>query len=712
METRTYRVEGLSCSDCAGRIEAAVGSLEGVSDVEVSVNTGTLTFCVVTPAFDLTPVEKIVADTGHTLLTSSSTPRRTGGSFLAYMLSGMETRLTVLAGGLVVLGLLLSLTALPVLVRILLYAGAIVVGGVPVARSAYQEAWLSRGLGINSLMVIAIVGAMLIGEWSEAAIVVVLFSLGEALEGYAAERARGALDGLLALAPPVALRLDDAGLATEVLVQALALGDHVLVRGGDRVSVDGLVIAGTSAVDQAAITGESVPVDKAVGDEVFAGTVNTYGSLTVAVTHLAEDTTLSRMVALVRDAQSRQAPVQRFVDRFARVYTPAVAAAAALVAALPPLFFGQPFWGPEGWLLRALEMLVIACPCALVISTPVAVVSALTKAASEGVLIKGGRTLEALGRVDVFAFDKTGTLTKGEPVATDVEAVCGHDHSDGGHDHGLAYAAAVESQSSHPLAQAVVKAAAARRVRVPASEGVSVMAGQGVTGSVNGRRVTVGSHAYFDARVPHTDEVCRRADELADEGKTVLLVGCEDDVCSVVAVADEAREESAVAISELRAAGMRTIMLTGDSRGVASAIGGHVGVDEVRSELLPTEKLAVVRGLAEAGGTVAMVGDGVNDAPALAEAAVGIAMGGAGSDQALETADVILMGDDLRQLPRIVALSRRTNATIRANVAFALGIKAVVFALAVTGVATLWMAIVADVGASLVVILNGSRLRS
>ena len=509
------------------------------------------------------------------------------------------------------------------------------------------------------------------------------------------------------------------GLPNEVPVEQLAVGERVRIRPGDRVSVDGVIRAGQSAIDQAAITGESLPVDKAPGDAVFAGTVNTFGALEVEVTRLAADNTLSRMIALVEEAQSRQAPVQRFVDRFARVYTPVVTLIAALVAAVPPLFFGQPFWGDSGWLMRALQMLVIACPCALVISTPVSVVSALTNAAGRGVLIKGGRYLELLARVQVFAFDKTGTLTEGRPVTTDVLNVC----PDVNCGNGLQYAAALEAQSSHPLARALVAEAQAKQVAVLPAQDVSILSGRGVTGQVNGARMTVASHPYFDIQVPHSDDVCAEAERLSAQGKTVMLLSHDDalgnaSVCSVFAVADTARATSRQAIAELHALGdIRTVMLTGDSRPVAEAIAAQVGVDDVRAGLLPEEKVAAIRALAEGGRITAMVGDGVNDAPALAQADVGIAMGGAGtssataSAQAMETADVVLMGDDLRQLPFVVALSRRARRVIGANIALALGIKALVFGLAVTGVATLWMAIVADVGASLAVILNGMRLR-
>jgi Zn2+/Cd2+-exporting ATPase len=728
MEQHTYRIEGLTCIDCAGRIEAAVERLEGVGEVEVNAATGMLTFQVMAPDFDVAPVTRIVADTGHRLVVDPAA-RAPSGGFLRFMLNARATRLTFAAAVLLLVGLALRLAglwiAIPALMGTVMFALAILVGGATVVRAAYQEVWIARGLGINALMVIAVVGASLIGEWAEAAVVVVLFSLGEALEGYAADRARGALESLLDLVPPVALRVGKEGVTEAVPVEMLVPGDRVLVRPGDRVSVDGVVATGQSAVDQAAITGESMPVDKAPGDDVFAGTINTYGALEVTVRRLAEESTLSRMIALVREAQARQAPIQRFVDRFARIYTPAVAVVALLVAAVPPLAFGQPFWGDQGWLMRALQMLVIACPCALVISTPVTVVSALTRAASEGVLIKGGRTLEALGRVDVFAFDKTGTLTEGKPVITDVLNVC----ADDSHPHGgLDYAAAVEAQSSHPLARALLAEAHARNVTVLPSVEVRVLGGRGLSGEVNGRRVTVGSHPYFDVEIPHTEAVCIDASRLAAEGKTVMMVCHDESVCSVFAVADTPRAQAAVAVAALRGGhdglrasprrsgsrngrGVWTVMLTGDGEVVARTIGAQVGVDEVRAELLPEDKVAAVRELSEGGRVVAMVGDGINDAPALAEAAVGIAMGGAGSDQAMETADVVLMGDDLRQLPFLLGLSRRTQSTIRANIVAALVIKALVFVLAALGVATLWMAIVADVGASMAVILNGMRLR-
>ena len=711
MQTKTFTIEGLTCIDCAERIQAAVGRVEGVGDIQVDHLTGILTVSLAEPELQAGEIAGAVKAAGYTLSVENQRHRESGSmlNFVRFILSKRETTLTAVAGLLTLLGLALAVIGAPSWSRIALFAAAIIVGGAPLARYAFQELWISRRLGINALMVIAVVGAALIGEWAEAAIVVVLFSLGEALEGYATEQARGALEGLLDLAPPMALKLLPTGEVQETQVEQLSVGDRVLVRPGDRVSVDGVVRAGESDVDQAPITGESVPVRKKPGDEVFAGTINTSGALEVETTRLAADNTLSRMAALVREAQSRQAPVQRFIDRFARVYTPTVAGMAALVAVVPPLLFGQPFWGDHGWLMRALQMLVIACPCALVISTPVSLVSAMTSAASHGVLIKGGRHMEALSRVKAFAFDKTGTLTQGLPVITDVVDVCSCGNCP--ENCGLEHAASVEAQSSHPLALALLAEAEERGAAVYNAQDVTLLSGRGMEGRVNGAWVTVASHAHFDEFVPHQLSVCRQADELAAEGKTVIMVRHDDELCMLFGAADVPRSNSRQTLAELKAQGIHIVMLTGDSPEVAEKIGRQVGIDDVRAGLLPEEKVSVVAVLAEEYQSVAMVGDGVNDAPALARADVGVAMGGAGSAQAMETADIVLMGDDLAQLPFVLQLSRKTRQTVAANIIFALAVKAAVFALAAAGLATLWMAIVADVGASLAVILNGIRLR-
>ncbi|MCZ7543679.1 MAG: heavy metal translocating P-type ATPase [Anaerolineae bacterium] len=500
-------------------------------------------------------------------------------------------------------------------------------------------------------------------------------------------------------------------------VRDLHVGETILVKPGARIPMDGVVTSGTSAVNQALITGESMPVHKAPGAEVFAGTVNGEGALEIEVTQPASDNTLQQVIRLVEAAQSQKAPAQRFVDRFARVYTPAVVLVAALVATVPPLLFGAPFHDTadaQGWLYRALALLVVACPCALVISTPVAVISGITGAARRGVLIKGGAHLEALGRVRAFAFDKTGTLTEGRPVVTNYRAVdCVNDALCAPCDDVLALATAVERRSAHPLAQAVVAEAEKRGLAhayAPA-ESVEALAGRGVTGQVDGRTVTVGSHALFHEMYGECEPLHDRVSAAERQGETTMLLSDGARVRGFISVADKVRPTSRAAVAALKAMGgvETTVMLTGDNPAAARAIADAVGIDAVRASLLPQDKVEAVRALAARYGAVAMVGDGVNDAPALAGATVGIAMGGAGSAQALETADVALMADDLTKLPYAVGLARATSRVIAQNVAFSLGIKALFVALALMGMATLWMAVFADMGASLLVTLNRMR---
>jgi Cd2+/Zn2+-exporting ATPase len=503
-------------------------------------------------------------------------------------------------------------------------------------------------------------------------------------------------------------------------VEDLAIGELLLVRPGERIPMDGRVRQGRSAVNQAPITGESLPVDRGPGDQVFAGTINGAGALEVEVTSLAADNTVSRLIRLVEEAQAQKAPAQRWIDRFARVYTPVVVLLAACVAIVPPLFFGQPFLNTAettGWLYRSLTLLVIACPCALVIAIPVTIVSAISAAARHGVLIKGGVYLEALGRVRAIAFDKTGTLTVGRPALTRMLCV---DHDSGAEtncpqcEDVLALAAAVERRSSHPLALAVVQAAEARLLegRYAAAEGVEAVLGRGVRGVVAGREMAISSHHYVhELDLLHSDAFCQQVRSTEFVGQTTLVLHEDDAVRGYLAVADPLRSDAAEAIAALRASGIdHVVMLTGDNPAAARAIAAQAGIGDVRANLLPEDKLAAVDGLLAQYGDIAMVGDGINDAPALARATVGIAMGSAGSDQALETADVALMGDDLRLLPFAVRLSRRARAILMQNVALSLGIKAIFLILALGGAATLWMAVFADVGAALIVILNGMRL--
>jgi Cd2+/Zn2+-exporting ATPase len=556
---------------------------------------------------------------------------------------------------------------------------------------------------------VAVIGAAAIGQWAEAALVVVLFAFGNTLEAYTLDRARDAVRTLIDLSPQEATLIHE-GHEERVRVEALHAGDLVRVRPGERIPADGEVVEGASAVDEAPITGEAIPVDKVPGDRVFAGTVSGYGALVVRVTQPAGDSALARIVRLVEQAQSQRAPSQRFVDRFASIYTPVVLTLAAGIAAIPPLVTGAPLFD---WVYRALVLLVIACPCALVISTPVAIVSALARAARDGVLIKGGRYLEAAGSLNAVAFDKTRTLTAGEPVVTDVISLNGQNA-----DKVLEVAAAMERNSEHPLALAVVREARHRGLAPAPASDFEALPGRGAQGRVDGSLVMIGNRALLEECLAIPEEVDVRLLHLEQQGKTVFVLGrCEPTdgmpraLLGAIAVADQVRPESRATVQRLRDDGVQHIvMLTGDDLATASAIAAQVGIDEVRANLLPDQKVDAIETLLADYGAVGMVGDGINDAPALARATVGVAMGAAGTDAALETADIALMGDDLSKVPLTLALSRRTLAIIRQNIALALFIKGLFVALAVVGIATLWGAVFADVGTSLMVTLNGMRL--
>ena len=560
-------------------------------------------------------------------------------------------------------------------------------------------------LGINFLMTIAVAGAVVLGQWPEAAMVTVLFALAEAIEAYALDRSRGAIRALMALVPDTALVRTEAGAWEEVRASAVAVGQTFRVRPGARVPLDGTVVSGGSTVNEAPITGEPLPARKGPGDGVFAGTVNERGALDVRATRRSRDTTMARIVKTVQQAQAERGQTQRFVDRFARVYTPAVVVAATLVAVVPPLATGAPF---ADWFYRALVLLVIACPCALVISTPVTVVSGLAAAARRGVLVKGGAFLESGHRLRVVALDKTGTLTEGRPRLGAVVALA----AGVSEDDALELAAAVDAPSEHPLARALVAAWAERHPDRPPRpvEGFEALPGRGVRGVVGGETVHLGSRRLAREVGALTPEAQAALDRLERDGATAVVLTRGGTPLAALGVADGPRSSSAEVVRQLHALGVRTVLLSGDDSVPAAAVARAVGVQDARGGLLPDDKLAAIGRLREEHGPVGMVGDGINDAPALARADVGFAMGAAGSDTAIETADVALMDDDLRGLPRFLRLSRRTARVLRQNIALALGIKAVFFGLAVLGLATLWMAVFADMGASLLVTANGLRL--
>lgn len=582
------------------------------------------------------------------------------------------------------------------------YLGAVVLG----ARFVVVKAWYAaRKLrpDMNLLMTVAVLGATLIGEWFEAATVAFLFALSLALEGWSVGRARRAIAALLDLAPPTVRLLRPDGSEADVAVAEIRPGDRFLVPGGECIALDGRVVAGASAVNQAPITGESVPIEKHRGTEVYAGSINGDGTLTVEATKAANDTTLARIIHMVEEAHARRAPSEQWVERFARIYTPAVMVLALLVFLVPPLVFGAAW---EEWFYRALVLLVIACPCALVISTPVSIVASLAASARAGVLIKGGAFVEMPARLKAIAMDKTGTITRGEPEVVKVIPLGTHTEPEL-----LARAAALEARSTHPLSRAVLRYAEAKGVPPEPANDVQLLKGKGLTGTFAGEPYWLGSHRYVVECGQDTPEIASQAEALEADGKTVIVVGNARHVCGLIAVADTVRPEAREIVAALHAAGIEhVIMLTGDNRVTAEAIAREVGIDEVYAELLPEDKLRKIEELVARYGTVAMVGDGVNDAPALARASLGIAMGAIGSDAAIETADIALMTDDVSKLPWLVHHAKRTLAIIRQNIVFSLGVKAVFFVLTFAGMASLWGAIAADMGASLLVVFNALRL--
>jgi Cd2+/Zn2+-exporting ATPase len=611
------------------------------------------------------------------------------------------TRLRLAVSGLAILVAWgLALADAPPLARTLLYAAAILVGGFATIRQGLRA--LARlQFDMNGMMTGAVGGAACIGEWEEGAVVAFLYALSHWLEGVTMDRARGSIRSVMDLAPREARVVRD---GREIVMASgeVRPGDLLLVRPGEKLAADGTVRSGHSAVDQSPITGESLPVEKGPGDPVYAGSLNGQAALEVMVTRKAEETTLARIIHLVEEAQGQRAPSQQFVERFARIYTPLVFGLALTLMLVPPLLLQGPW---ADWIYRGLALLIVACPCALVVSTPVSIVSAIAAAARHGVLIKGGAYLEEFGRLRAIALDKTGTLTRGLPEVTDVVPLNGATA-----ERLLALAAGVEAHSSHPLARAVVRAAERRGIAAVPARDFAAIPGKGGVATVDGQPVLVGSPRLFDEQGGDGAHAARIR-RLEDAGKTVMLVGPAARVLGLLALADPIRPEAAGSLEALRAAGIEHVaLLTGDNRASAEAIARQVGADLVRAEVLPEEKLEVVRALMAEFGHLAMVGDGVNDAPALAASSVGVAMGAAGSDVALETADVALMADDLTRLPFLMRLGRRTLRVIRQNIAFALAVKALALAAILPGWLTLWLAVLADMGATVLVTLNGMRL--
>jgi len=604
-----------------------------------------------------------------------------------------------LSGTLLTIGLVFEFVLKWRLPAEVLFLAAAAISGYELAREGVSSLIFRKRLSIDFLIMLAAVGSFFIGHGEEGATVIFLFSVAEFLEGYTAVRARRSIEALMELAPEVATVRRD-GEETKVPVQEVNLGEIVVVRPGEKIPLDGEVVGGVSSVNQAPITGESMPVAKQVGDEVYAGTINNEGFLEVAVTRRSDETMLSKIVRLVEEAQRMKSPTEKFIDKFSRYYTPSVILLAMGVATVPTLVFGLPF---NQWLYKALVLLVVSCPCALAISTPVAMVSGMTSAAKNGVLIKGSVYVEAISKIRVFAFDKTGTLTEGKLEVTDVVGL-GRSR-----DEVLLKAASLEALSEHPLAKAIV--AAAKGMKLMAVEDFRAIAGKGVTCKIEGESYYVGSRRLFEELSLGAPE--EQAWNLEDEGKTVVFVGTGEKVIGMIAVMDKIRDTTIATITELERRGTKTVMITGDNERTAKAIAEKIGITEYHAELLPENKVNIVEELSEKYGRVAMVGDGVNDAPALARASVGIAMGAIGSDVSLETADIALMQDDLSKLPYLIELSKKTLKIVKENVFASIIIKGSLGALVFPGLVTLWLAVaVGDMGLALAVILNAMRLSS
>ncbi|ARP41750.1 putative cadmium-transporting ATPase [Geobacillus thermodenitrificans] len=694
LETKTYRVQGLTCTNCAAKFEQNVKALPGVKEAKVNFGAAKLT------VWGEATIEEL----------------EQAGAFERLKIREERERITrrepfwkkkenwnILASAVLLLIGIAADAADGGILAVAMYLAVIVIGGYSLFSTGLRN--LARlQFDMNTLMTIAILGAAAIGEWQEGAVVVILFAISEALERYSMDQARRSIASLMEMAPAEAIIRRGAEEMT-VPVEDVRVGDVMIVRPGGKIALDGVVVNGASTVNEAAITGESMPSEKTVGDSVFAGTLNGEGFLEVKVTKRTDETTLAKMIDLIEEAQAERAPSQAFIDRFARYYTPFIIIFALFIAIVTPLWMGGAWLD---WVYRGLAVLVIGCPCALVISTPVAIVTAIGNAARRGVLIKGGVYLEQIGRLRAVAFDKTGTLTKGKPAVTDIIVY------EGKRERLLAVAAAIEKRSQHPLASAVVRQAKEEGVSfldVPVDEFQS-LTGQGVKAVVGNETYYIGSPSLFVdmlGRLP--DEVEQRIAAFRQEGKTVMAIGTASRLLGLIAAADQLRSSASDTIKAMQRLGVKEVaMVTGDHEQTAQAIGRQAGVSDIRAGLLPEQKLAAIRELKQRYGMTAMVGDGVNDAPALAAADVGVAMGGAGTDTALETADVVLMADDLRQLPYTIRLGSRTLAIIKQNIAFALGLKVLALIAAVPGWLTLWLAVFADMGATLLVTLNSMRL--
>jgi len=695
---QTLSIDGMDCSDCARVIEHSLGRMEGVLTVNVNYPAQKMRVEYDTQKISHSAIEKRLQSLGYTVPTTG---------LRSWYQENREVVFSLAAGLLLVVGWVgQTFFGLPFVIALGFYLAAYVLGGWDVSQHAWH-ALRERHFDTDLLMVTAALGAAILGDWVEGALLLFLFSLGHALEERALDRARAAIRALADLAPKTALvKRDDQEI--ELPVEQLQIDDVVIVRPGVRVPVDGVVLSGQSGVDQAPVTGESVPVDKGVGDPMFAGSVNGEGALEVKVTKLAKDSTLSRVMKMVEEAQTQKSPTQQTVEKFERVFVPTVLIGTFLVIVVPPLF-GVPF--PVSF-LRAMTLLVAASPCALALGTPAAILAGIAQAARNGVLVKGGVHLENLGRLKAIAFDKTGTITHGKPEVTNVVKLSNSNEQIPNEDALLALAAAVESRSGHPLAQALVHAAQTKGLALSEVGEVESLTGRGLRSNVSGQTVIIGNLKLMaESNVTGSEEGQAQVARLQGEGKTIMLIAVNGALAGVIAVADTLRTEASATMTALKRIGVQeTLMLTGDNARVGKAIAQQVGLSEVRADLLPEDKLTVIREMVQKFGQVAMVGDGVNDAPALANATVGIAMGGAGTDVALETADVALMGDDLSKLPFAVGLGRATRAIIQQNLFIALGVIVLLVIASLTGWVSIGIAVVFHEGSTIVVVLNALRL--
>jgi Cd2+/Zn2+-exporting ATPase len=691
-----YRIENMDCPTEEALIRNKLGALEGVTGLQFNLMQRTLT--VNHNLNSLAPIEAVLKSIGMqaTQIKPTDTSAEKPAPKTKWWPLAVSGVTAILAEGVywIQIGNDWAVIGLSI--------AAILLGGLP----TYKKGWIALkngNLNMNALMSIAVTGAMFIGHWPEAAMVMFLFAVAELIEAKSLDRARNAIRGLMDLAPDTATVRQQDGSWVDASANTVPLGAIVRLRPGQRIALDGVVTSGHSSVNQAPITGESLPIEKAEGDLVFAGTINETGSFEYRVTAEASNSTLARIIHTVESAQGSRAPTQRFVDQFAKIYTPTVFVIALLAACIPPLAFGYPWFDS---VYKALVLLVIACPCALVISTPVTIVSALAAAARKGILIKGGVYLEEGRKLAVIAMDKTGTITHGKPAQTDFIDLSG----DGSGVRILA--ASLAARSDHPVSLAIARAATEAGLTLREVTEFSAIPGRGVRANIDGHTYQLGNHRLIEELKLCSLELEAKLNILERQGKTVVLLANQTGVIAICAVADTVRETSRQAIAELHTLGIKTLMLTGDNIHTAQAIAREVGIDEAKGNLLPEDKLKIIEGLIKGanGNKVGMVGDGINDAPALARSDIGFAMGAAGTDTAIETADVALMDDDLRKIPAFVRLSRATANVLIQNIVLALGIKAVFLILTFTGQATMWMAVFADMGASLLVVFNGLRL--